>query len=97
MICLSGLMAATNFAEFYKIKILKRLENYPFGFEGPVPYYYKSERMYATFMLFSGTIFLCILIFGSYSLIKGFRKRVYVAFSLTLLLILVILINSKIN
>ena len=86
-ILLSGLIAFINLREFYIIKMLDERENYPFGGEGPVPYYYKSSELYSKVVLVWGIIFLTILILGIITTIKDQNRMIRNLFIMNLLLI----------
>jgi hypothetical protein len=90
-------MCFINISEWIKIGVLKNIDNYPFGSEGPTPYYYKSAACYSAIMLVSGIIFLGLLLFGIWSVIKGNRNRVKVALGLTLGFIVLSIINGYIK
>jgi hypothetical protein len=87
-ILLSGLLTIINLSEFYLIGILNKTDGYPFGGEGPTPYYYKTTGLYSTVNLIWGLIFLMTLLFTIRATIKGQRKNVFCFLGLTILLIL---------
>ncbi|MBK6364724.1 MAG: hypothetical protein IPN49_03635 [Saprospiraceae bacterium] len=87
-ILLSGLLTLMNLSEFYLIGILNKTDGYPFGGEGPTPYYYKTAGLYSTVNLVWGLIFLTTLLFAIRTSIKGQRKNVFWLLGLTILLIL---------
>jgi hypothetical protein len=41
------LMAYVNLEEWYIVGVARDIAGYPFGGEGPVPYYYKTPELYA--------------------------------------------------
>lgn len=51
-------------SEYYIVAIKKETELYPFGGEGPVPYFYKSAELYAQVNLIYGIVFTIIILFG---------------------------------
>ena len=57
---LSGFMGLLNLSEVYIVGVLGNIEGYPFGREGPVPYYYKTPELYTTVMTLFGTGFLTL-------------------------------------
>jgi len=63
-IFLSGILSTIGLSEYYKIGIKNETEFYPFGGEGPVPYYYKTTELYSNVNLTWGIIFLCVLVLG---------------------------------
>ncbi len=77
-----------NLSEFYLIGILNNTDGYPFGGEGPTPYYYKIAGLYSTVNLIWGLIFLSTLLLAIRTIIKGQRKNAFWFLSLTFLLIL---------
>ena len=87
-IILSGLFTLMNLSEFYLIGILNKTDGYPFGGEGPTPYYYRTAGLYSTVNLIWGLIFLTTLLLAIWTIIKGQRKNVFWFLGLTVLLIL---------
>ena len=87
-IVLCGLLALVNLGEFYLIGILNKTDGYPFGGEGPTPYYFKTARLYSTVNLIWGLIFLATLLLTIWTIIKGQRKNIFWFLDLTVLLIL---------
>ncbi len=87
-IILSGLLALINLSEFYLIGILNKTDGYPFGGEGPTPYYYKTAGLYSTVNLIWGILFLITLLLAIWTIIKGQRKNIFWFLSLTVLLLL---------
>jgi hypothetical protein len=88
LILLSALMIFMNFQEWIKIDLLKQFDNYPFGGEGPVPYYYKSAELYSRIMLVWGLLFLSNLTFGIISIIKKKKLKTYLTLGILFLLII---------
>lgn len=87
-IILSGLLTFINLSEFYLIGILNKTDGYPFGAEGPTPYYYKTAKLYSTVNLIWGLIFLSTLLLAIRTTIKGKRKSVFWLLGFTVLFIL---------
>lgn len=87
-IILGGLLTIMNLSEFYLIGILNKTDGYPFGGEGPTPYYYKTPGLYSTVNLTWGLLFLTTLLFAILTIIKGQRKNIFWFLGLTFLLIL---------
>lgn len=96
-IILSGLLALMNFSEWYIFKIQGRTAEYPFGGEGPTPYYYKTAELYSTVNLIWGIIFLTMLVFTTLTVIKGQTKLTLIAFGSTLFLLLGFFIHGQIG
>ena len=86
-IILSGLLTLMNLSEFYIIGVLNKTDGYPFGGEGPTPYYYKTAGLYSTVNLIWGLIFLTTLLLAIRTTIKGQRKNIFWFLGLTALLI----------
>lgn len=63
-ILLCGIFSAIGMSEFYKVRIKNETELYPFGGEGPVPYYYKTAELYSNVNLTWGIIFGILFIIG---------------------------------
>jgi len=79
------------------VKIQGRTAEYPFGGEGPTPYYYKTAEMYSTVNLIWGIVFLSILLFTSWTIIKGQKKLTAISFGSTIILLLGLFINGQIG
>ena len=60
----SGFLGITGLLEFYRVGIKKVTESYPFGGEGPVPYYYKTAELYSNVQLTWGIIFTSAFLLG---------------------------------
>jgi hypothetical protein len=63
-ILLNGFFTFFGISEFYIVGIKKDTELYPFGGEGPVPYYYETAELYATVSLIYGLAFGILLGIG---------------------------------
>jgi len=87
-ILLSGFYAFFGLSEFYKIGIKKETEFYPFGGEGPVPYYYRTAELYSYVNLIYGIAFGILLGIGIWNWRKN-KLNGFIIFGLTILLILV--------
>ena len=85
---LSGLWAFAGLREFYVVAILGRFEEYPFGGEGPTPYYYQTKELYLAVVLFWGLAFLVIILVTAWAMAKRKPKGIVLLFVLTILLIL---------
>ena len=92
-IILNGIFALIGFFEFYKVGIKKELESYPFGGEGPVPYYYKTAELYSKVNLIYGIAFLILFVIGIWNW-KSNKINGMLIFGLTCLLILIQLIQA---
>ena len=96
-ILLAGLMTAINLTEWYKVGLLKSIDGYPFGGEGPTPYFYQTAELYSAVNLVWGLLFLATLTFGIWTIIRGHRKRTLLTFRLTLLLWITMLVHANIG
>ena len=96
-IILSGLLTLMNISEWYIVKIQGRTAEYPFGGEGPTPYYYNTAELYSTVMLSWGLIFLTVFLFTIWTIIKGSNKLILISFGTTLLLLLGQFIHGQIG
>ena len=94
---LSGLVAFMNFSEWYIVKIQGRTAEYPFGGEGPTPYYYKTAEMYSKVNLIWGILFLSVLLFTSWTIIKGQKKWTAISFGSTIILLLGLFMHGQIG
>jgi hypothetical protein len=90
-------LALINLSEWYIVKIQRRTAEYPFGGEGPTPYYYKTAELYSTVNLIWGLVFLSVLLFTSWTIIKGQKMLTAISFGTTLILLLGLLIHGQIG
>jgi len=86
-----------NFSEWYNVKIQGRIAEYLFGGEGTIPYYYKTAELYSTVNLIWGIIFLTVLVFTTWIVIKGKKKLTLISFSSNLFLLLGLFIHGQIG
>jgi hypothetical protein len=84
---LTGVYAFISLAEFVNVGIFENTYLYPFGGEGPVPWYYESAELYARYSLVTGLISLAILIFSVWSFLKKKRVWVILAYAATVLML----------
>jgi len=94
-ILLSGLFALANLSEFVSVGIFKKTSGYPFGGEGPTPWFYKSAQLYATVNLIFGVLFLILFSIGTWSFVRLNRKALLISFSLSMLLIVMQLLTGQ--
>ena len=87
-ILMSGFFSIIGLSEFYKIGIKKETESYPFGGEGPVPYYYKTAQLYSNVNLTYGIAFGLLLGIAIWNWKKN-KKNGFLIFGITCLLILI--------
>lgn len=86
-ILLSGFYSFFGLSEFYKTAIKKEIKFYPFGGEGPVPYYYRTVELYSYVNLTYGLAFGILLGIGIWNLRKN-KINEFIIFGLTILLIM---------
>jgi hypothetical protein len=53
-------MAAVNLWELYRVGVIGDRAGYPFGGEGPVPYFYKTPELYSRVSAIFAGIWLCL-------------------------------------
>jgi len=87
-ILLSGFFASIGLSEFYNVAIIKDTDLYPFGGNGPVPYYYKTAELYSTVNLIYGLIFVIIFGIGIWNWKKNKIKGI-ILFGITCLFIII--------
>lgn len=78
-----------NLYEFVSVGVQKQTGGYPFGSEGPVPWYYKTAELYAHVCLVWGLGFLslltgCIIVFAK-------KKKYVLPFLLVTIIYLIVL------
>jgi len=83
--------------EWYQIAILDQIEGYPFGGEGPVPYYYKNKYTYATNALIWAAIFTCAMICSAFALCTKKQRLQYFSSAITLALLVRMICNGMIG
>jgi hypothetical protein len=89
-------MAYVNLEEWYVVGVARDIAGYPFGGEGPVPYYYKTPELYSTVNLVFGSVFLCLTLLSIWSLVKKRRGIGFLAFAMIIATIAVMYINGQI-
>ena len=90
------LMAYMNLEEGYIVGVIRDITGYPFGGEGPVPYYYKTPELYARVNVVFGGVFLCLTLLSIWSLVKNRRFMGFLAFAMIIATIAVMYINGQI-
>lgn len=86
-----------NLSEWYIVKIQNRTSEYPFGGEGPTPYYYHTAELYSTVTLIWGLIFLSVFCFTGWAVLKDRRKLTLISSGMTLLLLLACIFTDKLE
>lgn len=94
-VLLSGLFAFINLSEFITVGILQQTSGYPFGGEGPTPWYYKTPQLYATVNLIFGVLFFSAFAFGCWTFIKVKKAPLFATFIVAVLLIFIQMLNGQ--
>lgn len=94
---LNALMTFMNLYEFVTIGLLKNTTDYPFGGEGPVPWYYKTDDLYAKVNLVFGLAFLLLLIAAFYTILRKKKMGLLTVFLSSIFLILIMIVNGQAN
>ena len=95
-IFLCGFYTFFGLSEFYKIGIKKRTEFYPFGTEGPVPYYYHSAELYSYVNLIYGIAFGILMGTTIWNWKKN-KISGFTTFKLTVILILIHICHGSVE
>jgi|SRR5688572_15065642 len=96
-VLLTGLFAFLNISEWYSIAIMKHVEDYRFGSEGPSPYYYKTSSLYATVTLIWGMVFLLNLVYVIWSILKDRRAATMMGCCVSIILLFLMFIHGQIG
>jgi hypothetical protein len=94
-VLLSGLFAFVNLSEFLTVGILQKTSGYPFGGEGPTPWYYKTAQLYARVNLIFGLLFFSVLTVSCWTFIKVKKWTLLVTLIVTLLFIFIQNLNGQ--
>ena len=97
ILSITGLLAFTNLEEWYVITILNRTAGYPFGGEGPTPYYYRTPELYALVSLVWGLLFTGAFAFAGVTIVRRNKKRMVAAFGTTVFLLATMLVHGLIE
>ena len=92
---LSAISALVNLSEFVNVGLLQRIEDYPFGTEGPVAWYYKTAQCYATVSLIFGTLSLAALVCSVLTFRKVNRRVLGITFLTAIVLILIQILDGQ--
>jgi len=96
-VLLSGLFAFITLSEFLTVGVLQQTSGYPFGREGPTPWYYKTPQLYAIVNLVFGLMFFLALAFSCWTFSKVKKIPLFVTLVVTLLLIFIQILNGQSN
>lgn len=91
---LTGLFAFVNLSEFVIVGVLNKTKGYPFGGEGPTPWFYKSAKLYATVNLIFALMYLLFLATCVWSFIKVKNNVLVICFGISLTFILLQLLTG---
>lgn len=97
LIVITGLLAFMHLEEWYMISVLENKAGYPFGGEGPTPYYYKTPNLYATVNLIWGILFSAALTFGIVTIVKKNKTGLISAIGTTVLLAITMVAQGMIE
>lgn len=92
----SGLTSAINLSEWVRVGLLRRTSGYPFGGEGPVPYYYKTAELYSLVNGLFGVIFLSLTVLVLWAIFNKREKIGRLASWCILATIITMFINGEI-
>ncbi len=92
-ILLCGVLTLIHLFEFYTVAIRKETEFYPFGGEGPVPYYYRTAELYSIVNLAYGLIFGFLFLLAIWNL-RNKKLKAKTLFGLTMVAGFILLIHS---
>jgi len=92
----NGLLALINLSEWDHVKVKGNVSDYPFGGEGPTPFYYETAELYTSVCLFWGIVFLLLFCISALLSIKKLSTLTWLAFGLTVFSLLLYLIQSQI-
>lgn len=93
----SFLFTIIGLFEFYNIEIANKVSEYPFGLINHNPWYYQTSTIYSNYNLISAMIFLIILLVILWAITKKKRKLTILMSCLTILLIILQFISSKVQ
>ncbi len=97
LILIAGMLTFMHLEEWYVIGVLGKTTGYPFGGEGPTPYYYKNPELYAKVNLIWGILFSATLTFGITTTVKKNRIRLVTALGTTIILAAIMLAQGMIE
>jgi hypothetical protein len=83
---LNGLLSALMLTEWVTVKLFGNAAGYPFGGEGPTPYYYQTADLYAAAALIWGLLLLTTFAFGILAVVKRNRRIALITTGFTILL-----------
>jgi hypothetical protein len=93
-IIVCSLLSTISLSEWYIVVIQKQTSDYPFGSEGPIPYYYKSAELYATVNVATGLISITLLAINIWALVRNKKVWSLYLFVATVVLTAIYLLQS---
>ena len=96
ILSITGQLAFKNLQEWYVITVLNNTAAYPFGEEGPTPYYYETKELYALVSLVWGLLFSGAFALTVATIIKKNNKIMYAAIGSTVFLLLALFIHGQV-
>ena len=82
----SGFVFIISTYEFIQVGLLNKTSGYPFGGEGPTPWYYISPETYANYNLAISIIYLLLLITAIIMMRKKNKMILYLILGITVVL-----------
>jgi hypothetical protein len=96
-IILSGFFSFMNLSEWYTVKILGKVDSYPFGNASETPYYYETAELYSLVVLIWGIAFFVVLALATWAIIKQKKLLSFVALIAFVLLIIAMMFHGSIG
>ncbi len=94
-VLMTGFVALVNYNEWYHVAILREVEAYHFGSEGPSPYYYETPVPYGAVMFTWGTVFFLSFIYAIWAMFKDKRNATMVGFAISIILLFIMFIHGQ--
>ncbi|GGH70555.1 hypothetical protein [Phaeocystidibacter marisrubri] len=92
---LCGIFAFLHLSDWYVVKIKQQTAEYPFGSEGPTPYYYRSAELYSNVSLVWGILFLITFAFVLWLVLSKREKGIQLTVGPILLIVMGQLIHAQ--
>jgi len=97
LIVIAGLLAFMHLEEWFMISVLGKTAGYPFGGEGPTPYYYKTTDLYVIVNLIWAIIFSATLTFGIITIVRKNVTGLFAALGTTVLMAVIMIAQGMIE
>lgn len=88
IVIINGIFIILNFTEFYFVRILNKVDGYPFGTEGTLPYFYKTAELYSMVCLIWGIVFFLPILITIRISINNNRRNLFWILCISVFLIL---------